>query len=199
MAAVFRNKCHLILASGSPRRRDFFCQLGLDFQVVCANVPEDAQTGEEPESFVQRLALAKAKAVAREHTGAAVVGADTVVVRDGQILGKPRHLDGAVTMVKSLAGQWHEVWSGFTVISPGAGATITESVCTKVRFAALAHEVCYSYGQSGDGLDKAGGYGIQSAGAFLVEEIEGSYSNVIGLPMAQLIRVLLELAIIEPA
>ncbi|MEN8141852.1 MAG: Maf family protein, partial [Thermodesulfobacteriota bacterium] len=186
MAPVFKSVFPLILASGSPRRRDFLRQLGLEFRVASSDIPEELQEGEGAADFVRRLALAKAALVARANPGAAVVGADTVVVREGDILGKPADVAEAIAMVKSLAGGWHEVWTGFALLGPAPGQQTVRAVRTRVCFADLGPEVCRAYGESGDGLDKAGGYGIQSAGAFLVAEIKGSYSNVIGLPLSEL-------------
>ncbi len=197
MKPIFKTLHPLILASGSPRRRDFFEQLGLNFTVVCADIPEEPNSGEGAADYVRRLALAKAEEVVKNHLSAAVVGADTAVVYDGVILGKPADVHEAVDMVLSLSGDWHEVWSGFAVIAPGGAGRVSQAVCTKVRFADVGRDTCKAYGASCDGLDKAGGYGIQSAGAFLVEEIEGSYSNVIGLPLAEVVSQLMKLGIIR--
>ena len=199
MKSPFLACCPLILASNSPRRRDFFCQLGLDFSVISAHVDETPLPAENPDDFVRRLALAKAAAVAQDHPQSAVVGADTVVVAGGAILGKPADEAHAAEMIFELAGKWHEVWTGYAVLPPGGKQGVSEAVCTRVRFAPLSREICRAYAASGDGLDKAGAYGIQSGGAFLVEEIAGSHSNVIGLPMSQLLSTLLQLAILRPA
>lgn len=163
-----------------------------------ADIPEVQQEGEGAADFVQRLAHAKAAAVAEENPAAVVVGADTAVVHGGVILGKPAHVQEATAMVTALAGGWHEVWSGFAIVGADLSSQVSQAVCTKVRFAKLTKKLCQAYGASGDGLDKAGGYGIQSGGSFLVEEIVGSYSNVIGLPVAELVRQLLRLGVITP-
>lgn len=191
--AVFNTLRPLILASGSPRRRDFLTELGLTFQVETAAVDESVLAGEEPEGFVRRLASEKAWAVANHHLGHVVLGADTVVVRDGLILGKPRHQQEAEEMLASLSGRWHEVWSGFSLCCRQPHLEKVGAVVTKVRFADLSPEVVAAYVATGDGDDKAGAYGIQSGGAFLVAEISGSYTNVIGLPVAEVIAALLEI------
>lgn len=199
MQNCFQTTSELILASGSPRRRDFLDGLGLDFQVRVADVDESLQSGEDPESFVLRLAEEKARGVAQHHPAAWVVAADTVVDIDGEILGKPQDPVDALAMLKRLIGNWHEVWTGFCVGRGQDNLCGKQAVCTKVRFNSFNDEVLRAYVATGEPLDKAGSYGIQSTGSFLVAEIKGSYSNVVGLPMAELTNELLRLGVIAPA
>ncbi len=196
---VFNTLRPLILASGSPRRRDFLAELGLRFLVKAAAVDEGVLPGEGPERFVRRLASEKAWAVANHHAGHVVLGADTVVVRDGSILGKPRHRQEAEEILTSLSGRWHEVWTGFALCCRQPYVEKVGAVVTKVRFVDLGPDVVAAYAGTGDGDDKAGAYGIQSGGAFLVAEISGSYTNVIGLPVAEVIAALLEVGALEVA
>ncbi len=186
---AFRTQARLILASGSPRRRDFLSELGIAFEVLIADIDETPQTGEQPVDFVARLAWEKAQAV--EESGAWVLAADTAVVVDGEILGKPGDAVEACAMLMRLSGRWHEVWTGFSLCCRATGESCTKAVCTKVRFLALTPELCRAYVNTGEPLDKAGAYGIQGKGCFLVPEISGSYTNVVGLPMTEVLEALL--------
>jgi septum formation protein len=194
---MFTSNDKIILASGSPRRQLFLAGLGLDFAVVIADVDETGRTGETPPAFVRRLALAKAAAVAAAHPEAWVIGADTVVVLAGAILGKPADPDDALAMLTRLAGRTHEVWTGFAVMRDEAVA-IAREVRTEVTFVTAAAAVLAAYVATGEPLDKAGAYGIQGRGGVLVERIDGSHSNVVGLPMAELVEELLGLGAIVP-
>jgi septum formation protein len=197
--AVFKAVQPLILASGSPRRRECLTGLGLSFLVATTEVDETALTGEGPEIFVRRLAREKARAVAQDHPGHLVLGADTVVVRDGHLLGKPGSRQEAEEILASLVGRWHEVWTGFALCRQEPHLEKVGAVVTRVRFADLDPRVIAAYVATGDGDDKAGAYGIQSGGAFLVAEISGSYTNVIGLPVAEVVAALLEIGALETA
>lgn len=194
---VFNTRRPLVLASGSPRRHDFLSELGLKFIVKAADVDESVLSGETPETFVRRLALEKAWAVAQDHPERFVLGADTVVVRDGSILGKPKSRREAVEILLSLTGRWHEVWTGFALCCRQPHVEKVGAVVTRVRFANVTPDLVSAYVASGDGDDKAGAYGIQSGGAFLVAEIAGSYTNVIGLPVSEVIAMLLETGVVE--
>jgi len=188
----------VILASGSPRRRFFLEQLGIEFTIRVAAVDETAQDDEEPEGFVLRLAGEKAAEIATESPASWVLAADTVVVLDHHILGKPSDAAEALSMLQRLAGRWHEVWTGFCMCRHDPQAMIKHAVRTEVCFAALSDEVLKAYVATGEPLDKAGAYGIQGHGAFLVEQIRGSYSNVVGLPLAEVVAEMLRLEIITP-
>lgn len=186
---AFRTLTRLILASGSPRRRDFLTGLGLDFEVRVTDIDETPKAGEQPVDFVARLAREKARAAALPDSW--VLAADTVVAVEGKILGKPGDEEEACAMLMRLSDRWHEVWTGFSLCREARGELYTKTVCTRVRFRALTPEICRAYVRTGEPLDKAGAYGIQGNGAFLVREISGSYTNVVGLPLAEVIDALL--------
>ncbi len=195
---MFHALAPLILASGSPRRRNFLTELGLAFTVASADIDESLCPGELPGELVCRLATEKAAAVAVEHPESWVIGADTVVVLGREILGKPAGPAGALVMLKRLAGRTHEVWTGVSITRWRDRATRTFAVCTEVTFAEVSESVLIAYVATGEPLDKAGAYGIQGQGVFLVSSINGSYSNVVGLPLPELLGQLLDLEIIGP-
>jgi septum formation protein len=188
----------LILASSSPRRQQFLHELGIDFSVEVKEIDESCEAGETPERVVKRLAEAKAAEMARQFPNAYVLAADTVVAIDDEILGKPKNSADAERMLKRLSGRWHEVWSGFSIQKPADSLCVQQAVRTKVLFRELTEDLCRAYVLTGEPLDKAGGYGLQGRGGFLVEKIKGSYSNVIGLPVAQVIDIMLQYGIIVP-
>lgn len=159
---------------------------------------ETPRSQEAPAAFVSRIAAAKARAVARQHLAAWVLAADTVVVLDDAILGKPKSAEDAVLMLQRLSGRRHEVWTGFCLCHPQEEKPVTRAVRTEVHFAPLAEEICRAYVRTGEPLDKAGGYGIQGKGGVFVREISGSYSNVVGLPLAEVVTEFLRLGIIRP-
>ncbi|HVM20286.1 MAG TPA: Maf family protein [Egibacteraceae bacterium] len=177
----------LVLASASPRRLDLLRLAGLDPVVAPADVDETVRDGEAPEVYVVRLARAKAEA-ASGRPGIVVLGADTTVVLDGHILGKPEDERDAVAMLRRLAGRTHTVSTG--VVALGAGDRREIVVSTAVTFAPLDDAAIRRYVATGEPLDKAGGYGIQGRAAAFVERIDGSYTNVVGLPLAQTLTVL---------
>lgn len=194
---LFKTHQPLILASGSPRRRRMLAELGLDFTLAVADIAEVAQPGESPADFARRLAGEKAAAVAARHPASWVLAADTVVARAGRILGKPADPEDAVAMLTALSGHWHTVWTGFALRR--GRESLQEVVATEVRFAELTAPLIRAYVATGEPLDKAGAYGIQGRGGLLVKEIRGSYSNVVGLPLAEVIAALIARAIISPA
>jgi len=173
--------------------------LGLTFTVDAADADERILPGEGAEDFVRRLARDKARIVARRHPGSWVLAADTVVVLDGEVLGKPEDVNGAVSMLTRLSGRGHEVWSGFCCCRGAGEECHCQAVMTAVQFAVLDGPAIQAYVSTGDPLDKAGGYGIQSFGGFMVREISGSYSNVVGLPLTEVVAVLLGLGVVRPA
>lgn len=184
----------LVLASGSPRRRELLGRLGIPFDVVTADVDETPGAGESPSELVDRLAAAKAVAVSRQRPGAVVIGADTVVAVDGEILGKPADADDARRMLQTLSGRWHDVHTGIALAVDGAVAA-GAVVRTAVRFAELTDaEICW-YVATGEPLDKAGAYALQGAGGALVAAVAGSPSNVVGLPLAELAACLRQYAV----
>ena len=178
----------LVLASGSPRRRELLAQLGIALQVAPSAVAEGGRPGEGARAYVARIAEEKARAVAAQRPGAVVLGADTEVVLDGRVFGKPRDPADARAMLGALAGREHEVLSGVFAIGPGgAHGTV---VSTRVRFRPIAPAEAAWYVATGEPMDKAGAYGIQGRGGIFVEAIEGSYSNVVGLPLAETLALL---------
>lgn len=178
----------LVLASGSPRRRELLAQLGAPFDVQAPDVDESHCPGESPTDLVQRLALDKARAVSTDRSDAVVVAADTVVDVDGEVLGKPHTDDEAQRMLHLLSGRCHLVHTGVTVAA--AGEVRTELVTTGVEFVALDDVLVDWYVSTGEPHDKAGGYAIQGHGGVFVASIDGSASNVVGLPLAELSALL---------
>jgi len=180
----------IILASASPRRRELFDMLGLSYKVAVSGGPEEYIAGEKPEETVMRLAEQKARAVAGGCGGSVVVAADTVVVVDGQILGKPGDADDAKRMLRLLSGRRHEVLSGLCVLRGDRCVTVFER--TAVDFRELDEDTIEGYVATGEPFDKAGAYGIQTLGSLLVRGVEGDYFNVVGLPVSRLGRILRE-------
>jgi septum formation protein len=179
----------LVLASASPRRRELLARLGLDPLIRPADIDETPRPGEDPHDLVVRLASAKAAtSLARGDAEEVVLAADTEVVLDGQVLGKPRDRDDAARMLRRLAGRSHEVVTGVAV-RRGGTARATR-VTTEVRFRPVSDAEIAWYVATGEPDGKAGAYGLQGAGAALVERIHGSDTNVIGLPLAETITLL---------
>ncbi len=182
----------IILASHSPRRRELLRQIGVRFLSDPADVDERVRLGESPESYAVRVSQDKARVAARRAEKGIIVAADTIVVLDDQILGKPVDARDAEHMLGQLSGKVHSVITGLTVMDAGTGKSDTRTSVTKVWFRSLSPNEIASYVASGEPLDKAGAYGIQGKGALLVERIEGCYFNVVGLPLAVLGEMLLE-------
>jgi septum formation protein len=195
---MYHNKSELILASGSPRRQQYLKDMGLNFIVRTASVHEQPLEHESSEIFVLRMAQEKAAAVSSQFPESWVVSGDTVVCLGDQILGKPADELEAVVLLMALSGREHCVKTGFCLANSSQGIEIVQSVTTKVHFAKFSESVARAYVATGESLDKAGAYGIQGKGAFLVKAIEGSYSNVVGLPLYELIEVLQGNGVIEP-
>lgn len=180
----------LLLASGSPRRRELLGQLGLAFTVEAADVDETPLPGEAPDAYVLRLAQAKAEAVAARRPGALVLAADTTVVRDGRVLGKPADDADARGMLDSLAGRSHRVLTAVALAGAGQASVLLHLEETRVHMRSASPAELAWYVSTGEPRDKAGAYAIQGRGGFLVDRIEGSYSNVVGLPLAQTLSLL---------
>ena len=179
----------LILASQSPRRRDLLTQMGLTFTVVTPSIDESAFADPDPTALVRTLSREKALAVAGQaDPDALVVAADTVVVLDGQALGKPGDRAEAMAMLSALSGRTHHVCTGVTLCQ--RDRALTEAEITQVTFRALSEAEIAAYVRSGEPMDKAGAYGIQGLGALLVEGIRGDYFNVVGLPVCRLGQML---------
>ena len=176
----------IILASNSPRRGELLRQIGLSFVTAPANVDEQVQAGESPESYVVRVALDKARAAAAMAGSGVIIAADTIVVLGDRILGKPADRHDAELMLSLLSGRTHIVITGLAVIDAAAGKTATGTSLTRVWFRDLSQDEITSYIMTGEPLDKAGAYGIQGKGALFVKQIEGCYYNVVGLPLSLL-------------
>jgi len=179
----------LILASSSPRRRDLLSSLGLQFQVVPAEIREIPSPHEAARDFAVRVAEKKALAVGTKYSHAWVIGADTIVAIEGEILGKPRDREDAKRMLQRLADREHVVLTGYVLLNVSEGKRLKGVEETRVKINALEQQEIEWYINTGEPFDKAGAYAIQGKGAFMVEWIEGSYTNVVGLPLCQLIRL----------
>lgn len=180
----------LVLASSSPRRKEILTAVGWPFEAHAAGVDETRLAGEGPEDFVSRLAREKAEAVAQSRLFGLVLGADTTVLVDGEILEKPRDEDEARRMLRRLSGRWHEVLTGVALVRAETWRVTTGLERTRVRFAETTDEEIDWHVRTGDVLDKAGAYAIQGRAALFIEAIEGDYWNVVGLP----VRLVYELA-----
>ena len=187
----------LVLASASPRRRELLQQIGLKFQVIPSQAEEHILPGESPEEHVIRLSLDKATEVADRAgvSGRWFIGSDTIVLCDQQILGKPQDETHAAAMLKQLSGREHQVLSGYAVIDRQTGEQRTEAVTTKVWFRHLTEAEITGYIATGEPADKAGAYAIQGLGICFVARIEGSYTNVVGLPLCKLTLAMKELGV----
>ncbi len=185
---------HLILASNSPRRRQLIELLGLPFVVCPANVDETQLPGEDPEAYVTRLALSKAKLAAKDQAGL-VVASDTIVIDRTQVLGKPENENAAKEMLTSLQGRQHAVYSAVALIESDEHCVIVILCKTDVTMRQYTDEEMDAYIASGDPFDKAGGYAIQSLSFHPVEKIQGCYANVMGLPLCHILRTLRRLDI----
>lgn len=180
----------LILASKSPRRAEILQSVGWPFAQIAANVDETRNKSEDAIVYVKRLAQTKAATVARQVGNGLVLGADTVVVIAGEILGQPRDEEDARRMLKLLNGEWHEVLTGVALVRAGeTSRTLVDHQSTRVRFCEMSAEEIDWYVSTGEPSDKAGAYAIQGRGAIFIEEIAGDYFNIVGLP----IRLIYEL------
>lgn len=175
----------IILASGSPRRRELLEQIGVKFEIHKAE-GEEKITSSIPEEAVKELSLQKAKEVSGKYDGDVIIGADTVVAVDGQILGKPADRADAVRMLRLLQGKNHQVITGVTVLLKKNGRTVNFAEVTKVYIFPMTEEQIEQYIETGEPMDKAGAYGIQGKFAVYVSGIEGDYNNVVGLPVGRL-------------
>jgi len=180
----------LILASASPRRYELLRQVDLDFDVIPSRIEENYVKGESPRSHVLRLAEAKALDVGNQHPDRWVVAADTIVYVDHSILGKPKSREEAKKMLRRLSGKEHRVLTGFSVRHLGKRKGDRGAVQTAVKVKKLTQSEIDWYVETGEPFDKAGGYAIQGVGSFMIESIKGSYTNVVGLPLCELIQML---------
>ena len=195
---MFKTCKSLILASASPRRRQFLTDLGLTFTCLPADIDETPKTEETPTAFALRLAREKARVIAEQHPQAYVIGSDTVVTLNNRILGKPADAAHALDILHSLQGKTHQVITGLslTCLQDNCFESLTRT--TSVTFSAFSDSILLAYIKTGDPMDKAGAYGIQGKGSFLVKTIQGSCSNVIGLPINTCTSLLLKYGVIVP-
>jgi septum formation protein len=182
----------LILASKSPRRRYLLEQAGLSFSVIPSDIDETTVPLSPPEIYVRVLSEAKAESIAKKYPEKWVLGADTIVLKDGAVLGKPGSIDEARSMLKQLSGQAHQVFTGYSIICKSKDRKFSETVQTEVLFKNLADEEIEWYIHTKEPFDKAGAYAIQGLGTFLVKRINGSYTNVVGLPVCEVIEFLIK-------
>ena len=180
----------LILASGSPRRSEILSSVGWEFTKHAADIDESEHEGEMPEDYVLRLAREKAATVASEYPGGIVLGADTTVVIDHQIIGKPVDLDDARRMLTMLSGNWHEVLTGIALVKDEKMRSAIQR--TRVKFAPMSDAEIDFLAERGDPLDKAGAYAVQAQAALFIDGIEGEYWNVVGLPVSLVYKLVLE-------
>lgn len=195
---MFTQQIPIVLASASPRRQDFLKSLRLHFTIQPASIDETPLPGERPEEFVMRLAHEKARSVAKAHPKSCAIGADTIVCMGNTLFGKPGTPEEALLMLQRLRGKTHKVMTGIALIHQVESVTKTFLETTSVTFAHFSDELLKAYIANGDPMDKAGSYGIQSGGAFLVETLQGSYSNVVGLPLTRLVQELVAMGVLTP-
>lgn len=191
------NSCSIILASASPRRAELLESAGIVFTVVSGDIDETPFLAEEPVAHVLRLAEGKAGEVASRADGRFFIGADTIVLCDHEIMGKPRDNADACRMLRKLSGRAHQVITGFALIDRSTGKVITRSVSTDVTFKPLTDAEITAYVSTGCPLDKAGAYAIQGGAAYMVERIDGSYTNVVGLPLCEVVETLREIGALD--
>ena len=185
-------KNRIVLASESPRRRRLLEQAQIEFCVVPSGIDEDATSGPDPESHAQILAAAKAEAVARQYPEAWVIGADSIVVIDHRILNKPRSAAEARQMLARLSGRTHRVITGYSIWCANRAHRYSNACITGVTFKELTADEINWYLETPEPWDKAGGYAIQGIAAFMVKSIQGSYTNVVGLPVCEVVQHLID-------
>lgn len=186
-----------ILASASPRRIELLRLLGLDFTVMPSGADETFRQGESPAAHTLRLSADKARLIATAHPGSWVLGADTIVVIDSDVLGKPADPEEARQMLKKLSARAHTVFTGFTLARQEARIAVSEVVESTVLFREIAEEEMAWYINSPEPYDKAGAYAVQGMGAFFIKEIRGSYTNVMGLPLCEVVDVLKQVGAVK--
>jgi len=187
----------IILASQSPRRRRLLEAAGLSFRVIPSQVQEENFEAADPEAYAKTLAQAKAKDVAEKHPESWVIGADSIVLIDGKILEKPSSISDARRMMALLSGKTHQVLTGYAINHAGDAHAFSDVEITEVAFKTLTDEEIEWYIQTPEPYDKAGGYAIQGLGSFMVKQIKGSYTNVVGLPVCEVLDQLYRLGVIS--
>jgi len=187
----------LILASSSPRRKELLQNLGIPFKIHPSNIEEKAVNVDEFEEFALNMATEKAKCVYDKLKDGWILGADTIVVIDGKLFGKPRNYQDAKNMLNVLSGREHTVITGFCIIDPSGEISHSESVTSKVNIRKLSEEEIDAYLATKEPFDKAGAYAVQGIGAFMIKSINGSYTNVVGLPLCEVIVALKKIKALE--
>ncbi|OQY19662.1 MAG: septum formation inhibitor Maf [Desulfobacteraceae bacterium 4572_35.1] len=189
----------IILASASPRRQELLASIGISFQVIPSHIEENHRAGESPSAFVLRLSEEKAAEVAQRAniTGRWVIGSDTIVLCDDDIIGKPTSTQDSARMLRRLSGRSHQVLSGYAIIDRDNNTCLKRCVTTEVTFRTLTQDEIEGYIATGEPADKAGSYAIQGIGSYIVTSINGSYTNVVGLPMAHIVSDLKNLGAIK--
>ncbi|OGG47924.1 septum formation protein Maf [Candidatus Kaiserbacteria bacterium RIFCSPHIGHO2_01_FULL_51_33] len=186
----------IILASTSLQRKNLLAKTGLVFETTASNYEEDMTLPLEPKELAMHLSKGKAQAVAEAYRGALIIAADTFIVHEDKILGKPHTPQRAKEMLKTLSGDTHSIITGFTVLDTESDKSISRAVEAKVYFKKLSEEEMDNYIATGEPLDKAGAYAIQGLGSEFVEKIEGDYSNVVGLPVKEVIKILRDFGVV---
>lgn len=180
----------IVLASGSPRRKEILENMNLKFDIIKSEIEETTVENESPENLVKRLSYEKAHDVATRNSDSIVIGADTVVVLDNNVLGKPKDREEAFDMLKKMSGREHDVITGISILCLDSKKEISDFCVSKVKFKNLSDEDIYSYINTGECMDKAGAYGIQGLGGLLVEYIKGDYFNIVGFPISSASEIL---------
>lgn len=183
---------HLVLASSSPRRAEILRTVGWPFEVEAANIDEQARDGEDVIEYVERLACEKAEAVAERRLLGLVLGADTVVAVGGKVLGKPADEEDARRMLGLLGGRWHDVLTGVALVRAETKEVLVAHELTRVRFAEMTEAEIDWYVSTGETADKAGAYAVQGRASLFIEEIEGDYWNIVGLPVRLVYKLMSE-------
>ncbi|QGU00051.1 Septum formation protein Maf [Candidatus Syntrophocurvum alkaliphilum] len=181
----------IILASQSPRRKELLIKIGLEFEVIPAGINEEGLTANSPDELVQKLAILKGRHIANKVESGIIISADTIVVLNGQILGKPFNRDSAKAMLKTLSNNIHEVQTGLCLINKDLDNELVIVEKTMVHFKSLTNEEIDFYIKTGEPMDKAGAYGIQGFASVFIKKIEGCYFNVVGLPLHRLYELLI--------
>jgi len=194
---VLHDRPRLILASKSPRRKYLLEQAGLTFSIIPSDFDESSVTMSDPDSYVRILAEGKAFDISEQHPDCWVIGADTIVLIDNKILGKPGSNEDARLMLKQLSGKTHQVLTGYCICCKNKDTVFSETAKTDVHFKSLSEAEIDWYIQTDEPFDKAGAYAIQGIGTFLVKRINGSYTNVVGLPICEVIEFLINEGVVE--
>jgi len=187
----------IVLASESTRRVDILRTLGISFSIIPPDIDERKKREESIRDYVLRIAAEKAKKVGALFPDKWVIGADTVVVHKGKVLGKPKSEEEAMEMLTALRGKWHKVLTGYCILNMSKQTSCKDVVETKVFIKDLTDEEIRRYIKTSEPFDKAGSYAVQGKGGFMVKEIKGSYSNVVGLPICEITDILLSLGILS--